>query len=656
MSDLYYIYSNPVAVTYDNFNVPTEERLQNRYQEINTKVKQTIPDSPFKDGDLIVYKCSRIHTTWRGEVYKETIDMSIPANANNRKVCFALIDHAEAPSGYQLYYVEGASLGGQVIYWENQTQGTSGSSEGNDILSVIPWYYSPGEEAGARTLVFTTNIPIFQTRSLAQQYVAGQIDITNAINYHKFFDTITNQWVDTTPYTSGKIALVQNLQNAYDLDLVSEITIDVVRYSTNGTDWTETNALYWTNFISSDKHSIDNIEYYSAYFATNIPIFSDEAQTLDYFNGTIGIEEALNYNQISANIPKDVLLGESIDSLMNLNQTSLVGAFCGRYALNRTILAEMSNNFFNDDGSIVDRILDGLKLFGNKPIEAVIDLTYYPFDLTQYATSSPQNYIYFGSYKMDTTSGVYKIVNLNTIIDCGSVNYPVTYGNYRDYEPYTECYLYLPYCGMQKLDIAKYIGKTINIQYGVDITTGLCEAYILADGRLTDRFNGQMGVKQFLSSMDATQYASMLTNGLASSVGGMAAIGLGAGMILTGASATLPVLGAVNGIGAVVGGAGLYVMGMQKLGQGATGTQYQTSGGASSMLNQFDIQFPYFMFVYSETYLCDDVNIVGKPTNVSGSVGSFRGFLKCAEVDLKTTATYNENGMIEDLLRSGVYI
>lgn len=653
-SKIYYAYSEQESYKVDAFSNKSDVvDLGGKYQEIISETENIKAKGAFEVGDRIVYGGSKIEQYYNREV-KYNIEWF--CRSGEERICIALNSGAYTPSGYEpvgTLGTGGLSLPTAVMTETDLTSGNVSTSSQN-INGYRPAIYT-STALNARDIGFATNIPIFPSYNAAAQYVSGQIGLESALNYNKAFDPSTGSWIDAPDISYGKIAFYQDLDQSFDLTLISDIDISIVRYSTDGHNWIGTPSLMWDYFMSNVPHTIDGITYASSLFQTNIPIFEDMQTAQGFLNGSITIDAAINYDDITADSEKDVDIGEEVED-MGLNSTSLAGAFCARYAVSKGNLAEISNNFFNDDGSVVDRIVEGLKMFSNKPMEAVIDLNYYPFDVTAYASDSPQQYIYFGSYKMDTELGVNKIVNLNTQIDCGTLAYPKTYGDYRDYEPFTECYIYLPYCGFQKLDIAKYIGKNINVKYGIDLTTGMCEVYILANGRITDRYNGQIGVRQFTSSMDSTEYASNLANGLLSGVGGAAAVGVGAGMILGGVSATLPVLGAVSGFGAVAGGVGLYAMGMQKLGQSATGTQYQSGGGASSMLNQFDVQYPYFMFVYSETYLCDDINIVGKPTNASGNIGNFRGFLKCAEVNLRTSATYEENGIIEDLLRSGVYI
>ena len=65
-----------------------------------------------------------------------------------------------------------------------------------------------------------------------------------------------------------------------------------------------------------------------------------------------------------------------------------------------------------------------------------------------------------------------------TEIDCGTVIVPEFYGNYFDYSPYSQAYIYLPFIGINEVSIDDIVGHAVNIRYRVDAYNGSCIAMI----------------------------------------------------------------------------------------------------------------------------------------------------------------------------------
>lgn len=650
---IYYAYSQSIVATQDKFgNIENEENLQSQYQEIYAKSESPTLYTPFKVGDKPIYHCiNNGSPSWLfpRPLYIESVTNSeYTITEKDLKICFNFADNGNLELTWNTSYPWSLSIDTTYVYDDGRRSTSYGYGYGNKTENAPALWRSNLVDYRPTTL-FNTNIPIFETYDKAMAYIRNEISYKEALNYGKIYDFNLNQWIEVEQFSTQKIAFVQDLSSVYDLRLFSEVDFDTVRWSTNGTEWQDSDSIKFNSYISEDLHKVDGFVYKSVLFQTNIPIFADEQTAVDYFNGDIDISSALNYKDISSGIDRDVALGEVIDGEMDLNVVAMRGAFCSRYAMDNGNLADITNKLFTDDETILQNVIDGLKLYGVNPMDSVIDLTYYPFDITQYASDSPQTYVYMGHYKLDLESSVNKIINLNTVIDCGKVNYPVTYGSYKDYEPYTELYVYLPYCGLKKLNISDYIGKTMGIKYGVDLTTGACEAFILSDGRILDRVGGQMGVRQFVTSMDSAQYASNVANSILNMGGNTISTGIGTiGNVASGNFG-----GALANLGSFALGGG---KGLMSFKNAVENVQYKTRGGSTSMLNQFDIQYPYFIFVYSKVYECNDIDIVGKPSNAKSKVNNFRGFLKCADVKLESFASETEKQMIESLLKNGIYI
>ena len=165
-------------------------------------------------------------------------------------------------------------------------------------------------------------------------------------------------------------------------------------------------------------------------------------------------------------------------------------------------------------------------------------------------------------------------------INCGSMVIPEYWSNYLDYSPYSKAYIYLPFIGIQELDVDDIVGASVNVCYHIDAYNGSCIAQITCakDGYTNTlyQFSGNCAVEYPLSGgSQAAIKAAMMTgdayqaaantaanatmwggigSGLASAVGGIA------GGIATGLTGNVAggishgISGIASGIGQAIGG------------------------------------------------------------------------------------------------------
>lgn len=97
----------------------------------------------------------------------------------------------------------------------------------------------------------------------------------------------------------------------------------------------------------------------------------------------------------------------------------------------------------------------------------------YPLDLynggTAFVTS---NTIKPGPLNLATISENYLIpLNNNFIIDCGTYTLPKYFNDYRDYSPYTDINVFLPYVGFKQIDRQNF-GDSVTIKYVIEFSSG----------------------------------------------------------------------------------------------------------------------------------------------------------------------------------------
>lgn len=397
---------------------------------------------------------------------------------------------------------------------------------------------------------------------------------------------------------------------------------------------------------------------YGVTFQTNIPIYKNKSDAMQAIESD-DFSDALNAYDLSATYydPPRVGVEETATSFGSGGVTS---PFVKTYALTQAQVLNVANVFYTNDQSILDNIKAGLSLFGASPFEAICGLTYYPFSVSQLVNVSTDNYIYFGSYKYEGAGlSVNKVLSYKTgaYIDAGTVTLTPVSRSYRNMEPFCNLNVYLPYIGWQKLNIADYIGKTVNIRYYVDIMTRSCIVALVANNVLLDYFTGEIGVNLPITGQNLSEYANSTIRALLGTAGGAiggAAMGASIGGYLpTPVSAGGAIAGALVG-GAAGLGAGVFNMSQKPKPADINKTKGNFSSGSGLYMPQYVI----FRFDVHDLIVPDLLTeLYGRPSSSSGKLSSFSGFVKADTVKLNTTGmTEREASIASSLLKEGVFV
>ena len=386
-------------------------------------------------------------------------------------------------------------------------------------------------------------------------------------------------------------------------------------------------------------------------FITNIPFFADPEKADKYIAGQIPIEEADNYSYISGGIgSKTNPTGEPEERTeLSLNLTR--GVFAADYCMSRTGLVNLATDFFSS--SFWEDLKDGLKYYGNRPMSAVSSCVYFPFDISTIFDIVGVNYVSFGSYSHDVTGkGISKITWNKGVKDLGSTFIRPTFNNFLDFAA-VEIYCFLPYIGFVSLQTDKYMGKNLEIKYSIDIHSGECSAMLFANGTLMDTYDGQIGIVNPITSEDLAGYAQAQISGIKSALGSVAGGGITGAMAGAKGGAYGAAAGAIVGTGLGAVNAGLTAYGLMNM-----KPQLFSSGGYSGALGANLPQYAFLVFAIHETE--EPANLIqthGKPSNRSGLIGDFSGFLSVNSVNLNCgDATEAEKAEILQLLYSGIII
>lgn len=569
-------------------------------------------------------------------------------------------------------------------------------------VGIIFWrcaYVGSGQWTWRATI--KTDLPIFRTDADLLEYCQSGGAVRNKIlniaeepdpeeEYKEQFDFwyVKNKWghntrnVDSSGNTTKNyrfypkrrgICFIKHTPTAaepYDRILYNYSSYDA-KYAAWGEDADEDftdNPNVTTHFLTKSI-SFGANDYYTKFdFRTNIPLWNNQQDADDYYNGLKDISEADNYAYISRQddaILNPDLPGTDVDEATAMRTNGMRFGYGVRlYEITNIELSNLMQEMYNPAN--VQDIIDGNKLMGANTINAVSGVIYLPFaDLSEICELGSLANIKIGSWEAKTAQGK-RIISNEGNIDCGNFFYNRTYLDYRDYEPYNLLFVNLPFCGCHQLTISKYLDKTVNVSYNVDVCTGGIVAKLTADGILVDIFEGTCGASRPISATDNNAYINSI-------VGAITGASASASGSIEGITNSVSNVGkaAASGSSLAAGGAAGVAVGVAG-GVAASGvyTAYQVKnavdnppqmhrGSLAGNLAYYLNSKPTFIFFTKRSIRPEnELETIGYPSGHGGTVGSFSGFLSCSAFKLADgfTGTDEERAEIMDIMRGGIYL
>lgn len=236
-----------------------------------------------------------------------------------------------------------------------------------------------------------------------------------------------------------------------------------------------------------------------------------------------------------------------------------------------------------------------------------------------------------------------------------------------DYSPFSKLSIYLPFIGIEELDIDECRGKSINLTYRIDVLSGSCVALITIDGATLYQFSGNCMTQLPLTGVDAS---SMISNGV-TLLTSFASAGTASAIAGAGAAAVEEAMNKPNhpmseaqgnlqnaryqaqvssGQGSLASASANASMGMKP--------NFKHSGAIGASTSLFAVKQPYLLLTtpneavpeYYEKYC-------GLPSNITAQLGSLSGYTVVEDIRLNgLVATSPEVDEIYKLLKEGVII
>ena len=298
------------------------------------------------------------------------------------------------------------------------------------------------------------------------------------------------------------------------------------------------------------------------------------------------------------------------------------------------------------------------------PIDSIVSLKRFPFNIP-HTFSSQKTHVNLGR-NQGNSQGYLTYEPTNNIVFRGVNIYPRFENSFLDYAPYTEYELYVPFCGTIKLNAGDILGHTLNCKMCVDLTTGACIAYIMADDLVIETVSGVVSSDLQFSGIDSATADSNIQSAVLNHM--QARINKKVSLL-----SPISIGGGLQGLANPWNYAGSYYSAKTELKRADYNlTHMETpihsmgnAGGLTGWLQEFNarlmIYYPTGDAVTNEQPpslqdLSTYAHTTGFATIDNSVLSNYSGFTVATNAILNFAATDTEKEMIANLLQSGVYL
>lgn len=319
---------------------------------------------------------------------------------------------------------------------------------------------------------------------------------------------------------------------------------------------------------------------------------------------------------------------------IDLNKPTLsnVNVFNRSFAVTSNSVRQLADFLWNADETKFQEIVKGLALMGENPMNGIIDLRLFPFNVALKNSATQAEPIVIGRTNTGV-NGIKLTENVNSLIDLGECTFFTKFKNFLDYEPYTTAQLYIPYIGVVPVSTAEFMGHRISVKMIVDYTTGAGTAIVFKDDIPFIYRNGVVGVSVPMTGNDSASYANTVIGNVVS--------------------------GAIGGVTSIASGnIGGMVSSVEKLYSGfATGTNYQEASASSPSVATWQPQRCYFIIDRPILNAPDNYGrTIGFACEKTGKLSDFKGFTVVSNPEINFRCTDSERQYIVNMLQGGVFV
>lgn len=319
---------------------------------------------------------------------------------------------------------------------------------------------------------------------------------------------------------------------------------------------------------------------------------------------------------------------------IDLNKPTLsnVNVFNRSFAVTSNNVRQLADFLWNADETKFNEIIKGLALMGENPMNGIIDLRLFPFNVALKNSETQAEPIVIGRTNTGI-NGIKLTENVNSLIDLGECTFFTKFKNFLDYEPYTTAQLYIPYIGVVPVSTAEFMGHKISVKMIVDYTTGAGTAIVFKDDIPFIYRNGVVGVSVPMTGTDSASYASTVIGNVVNGAMGIA-----------NATATDNMSGLINSANQMYSGF-------------TTPVQYQNASASSPTVATWQPQKCYFIIDRPILNVPDNYGrTVGYACEITGKLSDFKGFTIVSNPEINFRCTDSERQYMINMLQGGVFV
>lgn len=430
-----------------------------------------------------------------------------------------------------------------------------------------------------------------------------------------------------------------------------------------------------------------------------LPILDDNGVThgqytrgADNANNPLYTKNSIRDIDYNPDVPPTPVDPNTYSDTTNWNNVDFRQAFTKRYLLTGSQVASLATELWAAQSSkpadidynnfAIDEYLT------NNPIDTIVSLKYFP---CTFADTAPA-VVHLGKYT--TNIAATALGTSVRIIDFAPIECFPHFEDFRDYEPYTELAMYVPFCGTVKLPTAECMGNYVSVKLAIDTNTGAATGYIIVSktgmgGICVATCQGMAAIDIPVSGLQSANLANAVfnatanwtqtqVNNISANSGLFRHMGGAMGAIARGMTNSIGLSDVKGGIlGGPIGAAGGLINSLNPISALQKGmnididnakADYELShiqvptrlvGSASPVLGcviELDCRLIIYRPVTDENALSNYGDTVGYATLQGGTVGQFEGFT-VGTIDVSgINATAKEKQAIAAAFANGVYL
>lgn len=383
-------------------------------------------------------------------------------------------------------------------------------------------------EGQASYLCVTNPIPVINNGEMTPTQFLTQYTVNSNSRCAYIFD-VTPQIYNYNDYRRGRAVLP--CWDYFDNQTVHTyygIPSDPVRYYYYKIPYSENTynkimsiaALFGCYFTPTNKYQFDynmlDNDLYLTVLDDNGVAHGQYTHGADNANNPLYSKASIRDIDYNPDTPPTPVDPNTYSNVTGFNSISAGASATERYVLDagntRQLLSDLwtiSHDIAGVDYDNYDyKILDSFLV--TNPIDCIISLKRFPFSIphTFSAAKTPVN---LG--KNHGSAEGYLTYNVFNTVQFAGINIFPRFGNsFLDYAPYTEYELYVPFCGTVKLNAGDILGHTLNCRLQIDLITGACTAYIMADSLVIETMTGTVSCELALTGIDSATIDANIQN------------------------------------------------------------------------------------------------------------------------------------------------